>query len=170
MTEVSGLLEQWSAAGGDEAAVRRRMYRAPTPRERERWSAARGVAVGPEPAPCHDTGAGRRRRWGEPWTGMPTPSANGSRLSPRAVPRRWFLNRVVVPPRVGRGATRGVESGGAGSAVAGGHSASGGSNWNWKAARQYVEDHFGLTLSRSSCLTPYQVRGDVTTCIVWGLC
>ena len=26
------------------------------------------------------------------------------------------------------------------------------SNWNWKAVRRYVEDRFGLALSRSSCL------------------
>ena len=26
------------------------------------------------------------------------------------------------------------------------------SNWNWKAVRRFVEDHFGLALSRSSCL------------------
>ncbi len=26
------------------------------------------------------------------------------------------------------------------------------SNWNWKAVRQFVSDHFGLSLSRSSCL------------------
>ena len=44
------------------------------------------------------------------------------------------------------------------------------SNWNCKAVRQFVSDHFGLSLSRSSCLTPYQVRGDVTTCTGWGLC
>ena len=44
-------------------------------------------------------------------------------------------------------------------------------NWNWKVVRRFVEDRFGLALSRSSCLTPYQVRGDVTTCTDdWGLC
>ena len=26
------------------------------------------------------------------------------------------------------------------------------SNWNWKAVRQFVSDHFGLSLRRSSCL------------------
>ena len=26
------------------------------------------------------------------------------------------------------------------------------SNWNWKAVRRYAQDHFGLALSRSSCL------------------
>ena len=26
------------------------------------------------------------------------------------------------------------------------------SNWNWKAVRRYVQEHFGLMLSRSSCL------------------
>ncbi len=26
------------------------------------------------------------------------------------------------------------------------------SNWNWRAVRRFVEDRFGLALSRSSCL------------------
>ncbi len=46
MQEMGGLLEQWSAAGGDEAEMRRRMYRAPTPRERERWHAVWLLAQG----------------------------------------------------------------------------------------------------------------------------
>ena len=36
MEEMGALLVRWRL---DEAAVRRRMYRAPTPRERERWHA-----------------------------------------------------------------------------------------------------------------------------------
>lgn len=36
MEGVSGLLEQWQL---DMRTVRERMYRAPTPRERERWHA-----------------------------------------------------------------------------------------------------------------------------------
>ena len=36
MQEMGGLMEQWRI---DEAEVRLRMYRAPTPRERERWHA-----------------------------------------------------------------------------------------------------------------------------------
>ncbi len=59
------------------------------------------------------------------------------------------MSRVAVPPALDVGQCEELKSGGAGSAVAGGHSASGGSNWNWKAVRQYVADHFGLTLRRS---------------------
>ena len=36
MEEIGALLVRWRM---DEAQVRRRMYRAPTPRERERWHA-----------------------------------------------------------------------------------------------------------------------------------
>ena len=36
MDEMGALLERWRT---DEAEARRRMYRAPTPRERERWHA-----------------------------------------------------------------------------------------------------------------------------------
>ena len=45
------------------------------------------------------------RRWRRRWNGMPIRLANGPGHSRRAVRRRWFLNRVVVPPpRVGSGA------------------------------------------------------------------
>ena len=43
MPEMGGLLERWRM---DEAEVRRRMYRAPTPRERERWHAVWLLAQG----------------------------------------------------------------------------------------------------------------------------
>ena len=36
MNEIAGLLERWRMDAGD---LRRRMYQAPTPRERERWHA-----------------------------------------------------------------------------------------------------------------------------------
>ena len=42
-------------------------------------------------------------------------------------------------------------------------------NWNWKSVRQFVSRRFGTGVSRSSCLTPYQVRGDVTGCNGWDL-
>ena len=42
-TEMGPLLERWRM---DEAEVRRRMYRAPTPRERERWHAMWLLAQG----------------------------------------------------------------------------------------------------------------------------
>ena len=40
-------------------------------------------------------------------------------------------------------------------------------NWNWKVVCQYVSGRFGISLSRNTCLTPYQVRGDVTGCTGW---
>ena len=43
MMEMGVLLERWRM---DEAEVRRRMYRAPTPRERERWHALWLLAQG----------------------------------------------------------------------------------------------------------------------------
>ncbi len=43
MTEMRALPEWWRM---DEAEVRRRMYRAPTPRERERWHAVWLLAQG----------------------------------------------------------------------------------------------------------------------------
>ena len=43
MPEMGALLERWRM---NEAEVRRRMYRAPTPRERERWHAVWLLAPG----------------------------------------------------------------------------------------------------------------------------
>ena len=43
MPEMVALLERWRMDG---AEVRRRMYRAPTPRERERWHAVSLLAQG----------------------------------------------------------------------------------------------------------------------------
>ena len=43
MMEMGSLLERWQM---DEGKVRRRMYRAPTPRERERWHALWLLAQG----------------------------------------------------------------------------------------------------------------------------
>ena len=43
MSEIAAAMERWQL---DEKAVRERMYRAPTPRERERWHAVWLLAQG----------------------------------------------------------------------------------------------------------------------------
>ena len=43
------------------------------------------------------------------------------------------------------------------------------SNWNWKVVRRFVEERFGLSLSRSSCLNYPRLHGG-RLCIGWGLC
>ena len=105
----------------DGAEVRRRMYRAPTPRERERWHAVWLLAQSLPRAATR--GGGRRRRWAESWSGMPIRLANGPKPAGRAVPKGWFLSRLVVPPRVGRGAKSRVEGGGTAITVAVGYHA-----------------------------------------------
>ena len=81
---------------------------------------------------------------------MPTPLANGPGHSPRAVPRHWFLNRLVVPP-----ALDGEQRAELKAAVQGfpEQAGIGLSNWNWKSVGQFVEERFGLALSRSTCLS-----------------
>ena len=32
-------------------------------------------------------------------------------------------------------------------------------NWNWKVVRQFLREHFGISLSRSSCLNYLTVWG-----------
>ena len=114
----------------------------------------RRMAAGPEPAPCHDTGNGRRRRWVEPWNGMPTPWAKAfAEGGPKAlvfeqtggspaldVEQRGELMSAVeeLPSQAGIGR----------------------SNSNWQAVREFVEQRFGLPLSRSSCLN-YPVSSTI---------
>ena len=104
MQEMGGLPEQWRM---DEAAVavRRRMYRGPTPRERERWHWVRLLAQGGTAA-----GVGRTRERGAPTI------AQWARAFAEGEPKAPVLNRAVVPLRVGRGAARRAEKGGAGEA------------------------------------------------------
>ena len=80
---------------------------------------------------------------------MPIRLANGPGHSRRAAPKRWFSNRVVVPPALDveqrvelKAAVQELPSR-AGIDL---------SNWNWKVVRRFVEERFGLKLSRSSCL------------------
>ena len=99
-----------------------------------------GVAVGMEEMGAllgrwrMDEAEMRRRRWPMHWNGMPIRLAYGPGHSRRAAPRRWFLNRVVVPPRVGRGARAELKA-----AVPGSPSQAGIdlSNRNWKVVRRF---------------------------------
>ena len=152
MTEMRALLERWRM---DEAEVRRRMYRAPTPRERERWHGVWVLAQG--------------------WTAVAEAlerDAHTIGLLVRAFaeggPKALVFEQSGGSPPALDGERRAALK----AAVQGSPSQAGIdlSNWNWKVVRQFVEERFRLTLSRSSCLTPYQVRGDVTICTGWGLC
>ena len=79
---------------------------------------------------------------------MPIRLANGPKPSLRAVPKGWFLSRVVVPP-----AALDVEQRAELKAVVQQLPSQAGIKLsNWKAVRRYVADRFGLALSRSSCL------------------
>jgi hypothetical protein len=37
-------------------------------------------------------------------------------------------------------------------------------NWNWKVVREFIQQHFGCQLSRSSCLNPPEAD------TAWALC
>ena len=75
--------------------------------------------------------------------------ANGARHSWQAVLRRWLLSSREVPPALDREQQAELQA-----AVQELPSRVGIdlSNWNWKAVRRLVQERFGLTLSRSSCL------------------
>ena len=77
---------------------------------------------------------GRQRRCPMRWNGMPIRLAYGPGHSRRVAPRRWFLNRVVVPPaldveqRAELKAAVPVSPSQAGIDL---------SNWNWKVVRRF---------------------------------
>ena len=100
MREMQAFLEQWQLDAGD---LRRRMYWAPTPRERER-----GMPDG------FWSKAGLRWRWPRRWDGMPIPLAGGLPSSARAVRRRWPSSSRAVPPRDRRSAADRTAGSGAG--------------------------------------------------------
>ena len=122
----------------DEAEVRRRMNRAPT----------LGSENGGTRCGCW-LRDGPQQRWAEPWSGMPTPSANGPGPLPKGSPGHWFSSRAVVPPALDVEQRRELKA-----AVQQLPSQAGIklSNRNWRAVRRFVRDRSGLLLSRSSCL------------------
>ena len=94
----------------DEAEVRRRIYLAPTPRERERWHALWLLLRGWTAAAVADA-LGRDAHTIGQW--VATFGEGG--------PKGWSLNRPVVPPRAERGPASRVEGCGAGVACPGGY-------------------------------------------------
>ena len=135
MREMQGFLEQWQLDAGD---LRRRMYWAPTPRERERWHAlwllvqgwtavAVAEALGRD---AHTIG-----RWvavfgeGGP-AAMAFEQSGGSPRDRRSAADRTEGSGAEFPAKVGLDLA----------------------NWNWKVVRRFVQERFEVSLSRSSCL------------------
>ena len=136
MKEIVQLMEEWQLNVGD---LRERMYRAPTPRERERWHGlwllAQGwsaiqvaEALDREPHTIGNWLANFRRGGAQglvfEQTGGPPPVLNWGQ-------QNQLKSAVQNPP-----GEAGVEL----------------SNWNWKVVRQFLKQSFDLGLSRSSCL------------------
>ena len=115
---AEALLERWRI---DEAEARRRMYQAPTPRERESWHVLWLLAQG----------------WtscdGSPgvWTGMPTPCGQWTTAFAEGGPRALSFEQSGGSPRAERGSAGRIEGG----ASRGRHRKPciDLSNWNWKA-------------------------------------
>ena len=137
MWDIVELLERRQLDVGD---LRERMYRAPTPRERERWHALWLLAQGWTSSAVAECAG----------TGIPTPSARGSLPSATLVPRPLgFEQSGGLPPALDgdqqaqlKAAVQALpEKAGIGLA-----------NWNWKVVRRFVQERFGLSPSRSSCL------------------
>ena len=134
--EMERFLEQWRM---DSRDLRRRMILSPTPRERERWYAMLLLAQG--------------------WTAAAT--AEALERDPHTI-GRWALAlgeggpgalifRAVrgFPPALGEGQQAALRAGVQESPAESGIELA---NWNWRAVRQFVLEHFGISLSRGSCL------------------
>ena len=134
MEEMGVLLERW---GMDEAEVRRRIYRVPTPRERERrhalwllaqdWAAAVAHALERD---AHTIG-----QWATAFAerGPAALAFEQSGASPPLNEEQQAEFKGTAPGSPSQG---GIDL----------------SNWNWKVVRRFVEERFGLSLCRSSCL------------------
>ena len=135
MQEMGALLKWWRM---DEAEARRRMYRAPTPRERERWHAVWLLAQG--------------------WTAAAVAQAlerdahtigQWARAFAEGGPKALVFEQSGGPPALDVEQRDELKA-----AVPGSPSQAGIdlSNWDWKVVRRFVEERFRLKLSRSSCL------------------
>ena len=107
MDEMGALLERWRI---DEAEARRRMYRAPTPRERERWHVLWLLAQGWTAAAVARALDRDAHTIGQ-WT---TAFAEGG-------PRALSFEQSGGSPRAERGSAGRIEDGGAGVAIASRH-------------------------------------------------
>ena len=135
MSDVLDLFGRWQL---DNRQVRERMYRAPTPRERERWHAlwllGRGLSAA-QVAEALGRDAHTIGDWLEDFRGR---VQRGSPSSKRAVPPALSKEEQAELKAAIQASPReaGIEL----------------SNWNWKVVRQFVRQHFGRLLSRGSCL------------------
>ena len=136
MKEIVQLMEEWQLNAGD---LRERMYRAPTPQERERWHGlwllAQGwsaiqvaEALDREPHTIGNWLANFRRGGAQ---GLVFEQTGGSPPVLNWGQQNQLKSAVQNPP-----GEAGVEL----------------SNWNWKVVRQFLKQSFDLGLSRSSCL------------------
>ena len=136
MTDIVQLLERWQLDVGD---LRERMYRAPTPRERERWHGLWLLAQGWSPTRVAE--ALERESL--------IPSETGWTTFAKAGPKVWSLSRLGVPPVLNRGQQNQLKSavqnppGEAGIEL---------SNWNWKVVSRDSPDQ--------TTFPGYSSRGD----------
>ena len=129
-------LERWQL---DLAGVRRRMYLAPTPRERERWHAlwllCRGMTASAT-AQALGRDAHTIGRWA-------TAFSEGGSGGPDIRTVRWFSPALEEAQQAALSAAVQELPAKSGIVMA---------NWNWKVVRQFLSERFSISLSRSTCL------------------
>ena len=97
---------------------------------------------------------------------MPIPSAGGLPSSERVVPKLWSSSSREVPPALDGGQQAELKAAVQELPAKAGIDLA---NWNWKVVRRFVQERYGLALSRSSCLNYSRLHG-VRLYTAWGLC
>ncbi len=128
MKEIVQLMEEWQLNVGD---LRERMYRAPTPRERERWHGLWLLAQGWSAIQVAEALDREPHTIGNWLANFRRGGAQGLVFEQTGGQQNQLKSAVQNPP-----GEAGVEL----------------SNWNWKVVRQFLKQSFDLGLSRSSCL------------------
>ena len=136
MNEVLDVLKRWKL---DRGAVREQVYRAPTPRERERWHALWLLAEGWSAAQVADALDRDPHTIGE-WLAI------FRQAGPAGL---QFEHTGGSPPTLSRQQQAALKAAVRRSPAAVGIDLA---DWNWKVVREVVQRRFGQTLSRSSCL------------------
>ena len=133
---MNDLLERWKL---DERQVRDRMYRSPTPRERERWHAVWLVARGWSAARVAEALERDAHTVGE-WLAQFRESGPAGLTFDQTggPPPALDEDQQAQVKAAIQGAPRdvGIDLG----------------DWNWKVVRRFVSERFGLLLGRTGCL------------------
>jgi hypothetical protein len=136
LEDVPALLARWKLTPAD---AREQIYRAKTPRERERWHALWLLARG---WPAAEAGPSTGARSAYDWR-LAQRLCSGRATNP-GLRAKWWLPPALAPDQQAalKDAVEGTPTS-VGLPLA---------NWTWRSVQHFLQQQCGLQLSRSSCL------------------